>query len=232
MTEVEKRKYEKARKNVIIGGAVILIAITVLSSVSSYMIYQGGFADVGGVLQGTLSIFAVLVVEGAFIWLVYGFTRAFSSAAERGLALLGMSFLVIVMLTNLVTHFMLVKNIPLNSFQQAWISWGAITVFIAVLLIVLCITLADLAIRLLRLGIRFLGKQQEKIIQAKTEGLESDRIVEAMAARAEWEAGQLAELIEGEGRRVRLNTPRPGFQAPPAAAQFRGEADEGKASRR
>ncbi len=64
------------------------------------------------------------------MWLVYGLARAFSPPIERLISMCGMSFLVAVMLINLVTHFMMVKNIPLNSFQQAWISWGAITVFV------------------------------------------------------------------------------------------------------
>jgi hypothetical protein len=191
-------KHNRARKNVILGGAVILVCITVLSCVSSFMIYRGGFADFPYIVQQALSLFAVVVVEGAFVWLVYGFTRAFSSPMERLISMSGMSFLVIVMLINLVTHFMMVKNIALEPFQQAWISWGAITVFIVVLLIVLCITLADPVIRLIRLELRYLGLQQEKILEAKTDSLDSDRILEAMAGRAEWEARQLADRILGE----------------------------------
>jgi hypothetical protein len=191
-------RHSRARKNVIIGGAVILVCITVLSCVSSFMIYRGGFADLPGLFQNTLSVFAVIVVEGAFIWLVYGFTRAFSSAMERLVCLLGMGFLVVTMLINLVTHFMMVKNIPLQPFQISWINWGAITVFIAVLLIVLFITLSDPVIRLIRLELRYLGLQQEKILEAKTEGLDSERIVEAMASRAEYEASLLANKILGD----------------------------------
>ncbi len=198
-------KHNRARKNVIMGGAVILICITTLSCVSSYMIYRGGFADMPYIFQQALAFFAVIVVEGAFVWLVYGFTRAFSSAMERMVSVIGMSFLVLVMLINLVTHFMMVKGIQLHDFQLAWIQWGAVTVFIAVLLIVLFVTLADPVIRLIRLELRYLGKQQEKILEAKTEGLESDRIQEAMAERADLEALQLAEQIMGKGR---LQLPR------------------------
>ncbi|MGH9846726.1 MAG: hypothetical protein ACREEM_49130 [Blastocatellia bacterium] len=203
-------KHNRARKNVILGGAVILVCITVLSCVSSFMIYRGGFADLPYVLQQALSLFAVVVVEGAFVWLVYGFTRAFSSPIERLISMCGMSFLVVVMLINLVTHFMMVKNIPLEPFQQAWVSWGAITVFIVVLLIVLCITLADPVIRLIRLELRYLGLQQEKILEANTESLDSDRIQEAMAGRAEWEAGILAEKILGDAAAPQaLRSPKP-----------------------
>jgi hypothetical protein len=38
-------KYNRARKNLIIGGAVILICITALSCVSSFLIYRAGFGD-------------------------------------------------------------------------------------------------------------------------------------------------------------------------------------------
>src|SRR5262245_33078609 len=169
-------KYNRARKNVIIGGAVILICITALSCVSSFVIYRGGFVDLPHPFDKLLALFAVLVVEGAFVWLVFGFTRAFSSGLERLISLCGMAFLVGVMMINLVTHFMMVKGIAINGFQQGWIEWGAVCVFIAVLLIVLFITLADPVIRLIRLELRYLGTQQEKILEAKTEGLDAEEI--------------------------------------------------------
>jgi hypothetical protein len=193
-------KYNRARKNVIIGGAVILICITALSCISSFMIYRSGFGDIPFIFQQALSLFAVVVVEGAFVWLVYGFTRAFSSGMERLISLAGMGFLVIVMLINLVTHFMMVKGVELHPFQMEWIDWGAVTVFIAVLLIVLFITLADPVIRLIRLELRYLGKQQEKILEAKTEGLDSQKVQAAMAERADFEADRLADqIIAGAG---------------------------------
>jgi MFS family permease len=202
-------KYNRARKNIIIFGAVILIAITALSCVSSFLIYRLGFADLPYIFQQTLALFAVVVVEGAFVWLVYGFTRAFSSAIERLVSLAGIAFLVVVMLINLITHFMMAKHIELSDFQQAWIDWGAVSVFIGVLLIVLCITLADPVIRLIRLELRFKGKQEETILAAKTEALDSEQITSAMAARANYEAAQLAAKIEGDAR-VR---PRLGYAA-------------------
>jgi hypothetical protein len=190
-------KYNRARKNVIIGGAMILICITALSCVSSFLIYREGFGDLPFIIQQALALFAVVVVEGAFIWLVYGFTRAFGSGLERLISLAGMGFLVVVMLINLVTHFMMIKKAELTQFQLEWIDWGAVTVFIVVLLIVLFITLADPVIRLLRLELRYVGKQQEKILEAKTEGLESDKIQAAMAERADYEADRLADQIIG-----------------------------------
>lgn len=208
-------KHDKARKNVIIGGAVILICITALSCVSSFMIFRDGFSDMPFVFQQALALFAVVAIEGAFMWLVYGFTRAFSSAAERFISILGMAFLLVVMLINLVTHFMMVKRIGLSDFQQGWINWGAVTVFVAVLLIALFITLADPVIRLIRLELRYKGKQQEKILEAKTDGLDSEKIQQAMAERADFEAGQLAAQIVGNSRQLSAPQPVAGFRRPP-----------------
>jgi hypothetical protein len=202
-------KHNRARKNVIIGGMLILLCITALSCVSSFTIYAEGFSDFSYIFQQTLALFAVVVVEGSFVWLVYGFTRAFSSAAERMASLLGMFFLASTMVLNLVTHFMMAKKLQLSDFQVAWINWGAVTVFIAVLAMVLFITLADPVIRLIRLELRFKGRQEETILAAKTDALDSEQIQAAMASRASYEAAQLAAKIEGDARQ----RPRLGYAA-------------------
>lgn len=210
-------KHNRARRNVIVAGGLILVCITLLSCVSSFMIYREGFGDTPWFVQQSLSLFAVIVVEGAFIWLVYGFTRAFSSFSERIISLLGMGFLVCVMLTNIITHFMMVKKLQLSPFQEAWLSWGAVSVFMAVLVFVLLITLSDPVTRLIRLELRYLGKQQETILHAKTDGLDSEHIQQAMVERAEIEARELAERIIGEGRQLSSRTVRmqqPQTQAP------------------
>lgn len=220
-------RHNRARKHVIIGGAVILVCITLLSCVSSFMIYRAGFADMPKLFQLTLAVFAVVVVEGAFVWLVYGFTRAFSSFMERCISFCGMSFLVGVMLINIVTHFMTVKGLGLHPFQEAWIGWGAVTVFVAVLLIVLAITLADPVIRLIRLELKYTGRQQEIILEAKTEGLESERIQAAMADRAEWEASELAARIMNGGRQAQPRAYQPGFTARQQEYNYSSRADSG-----
>ena len=190
----EAFKYTKAQRNVIVGGAVILICITALSCVSSFMIYREGFADLPFLFQQALALFAVVVVEGAFIWLLYGFTRAFSSAMERLISFVGMAFLVGVMLTNLVTHFMMVKRVTLAPFQQSWIDWGAVTVFIVVLLTTLFVTLADPVIRLMRLQLRLLGLQREKEIERQAEQLEEGNF----PAEIEAESRETGPLMSGK----------------------------------
>jgi len=195
-------KNNRARQNVIVAGGLILVCITLLSCVSSFMIYREGFADTPWFVQQSLSLFAVIVVEGAFIWLVYGFTRAFSSFSERLISMAGMAFLVCVMLTNIITHFMMVKKLTLSPFQDAWLAWGAVSVFIGVLVFVLLITLSDPVTRLIRLEMRYLGKQQESILHAKSDGLDSEHIKLAMLERAEIEARELATRIVGDGRQL------------------------------
>lgn len=203
-------KHNRARKNAIYGGAVILGAITLISSVSSFMIYRAGFADLPYLVQQGLALAAVVIVEGGFVLLLYGFTRAYSSAIERAVSLFGLMFIVVTMTLNIVTHFMMAKNIPLQPFQQSWIAWGAITVFIGILLIILVITLGDPVIRLIRLELRYLGKQEETILEAKNASLDSDKIHQAMQGRAEFEAKQLAQRILGDA--IQRNLPKAGFQ--------------------
>lgn len=220
-------KHNRARMNVIIAGGLILVCITLLSCVSSFMIYREGFADLPYGVQQALSLFAVIVVEGAFIWLVYGFTRAFSSVAERIISMIGMAFLVCVMLTNIITHFMMVKKMTMSPFQEAWLAWGAVSVFIVVLVFVLLITLADPVGRLTRQELRVQGKQQEVILHAKGESLDSEHIQLAMLERAQLEAMELAGRIVNKPQRISRATAAR-LQEQTATANFR----PGKESRR
>ncbi|MFN0108531.1 MAG: hypothetical protein ACKVZH_06720 [Blastocatellia bacterium] len=221
MSDVQQAfKNNRARQNVIVAGGLIMVCITLLSCVSSFMIYREGFGDTPWFVQQSLSLFAVIVVEGAFVWLVYGFTRAFSSFAERVISLVGMAFLVCVMLTNIITHFMMVKRLPLSPFQNAWLSWGAVSVFIAVLVVVLLITLADPVGRLTRQELRVEGKQQEVILHAKGESLDSEHIQLAMLERAQLEAMELAGRIVNKPQRISRATAAR-LQQQTATANFR-----------
>jgi hypothetical protein len=195
-------KHNRAKKNVAVAATLILVCITLLSCVSSFQIYKEGFSNAPKFVQWTASLFAVIVVEGTFVWLLYGFTRAFSSLIERVVCLAGMTFIVSVMLTNIVTHFMLVKGIPLNGFQEAWLSWGAVSVFIAVLVIVLIISMADPVATLTRQELRIQGKQQSTILHAREEGIESEDVQIAMVERAQLEGRELADRIIGVNRQI------------------------------
>jgi len=216
-------KHNRARKNVIVACGLIIVCVTLLSCISSFMIYKEGFSDFPPFVQWALALFCVIVVEGTFVTMVYGFTRAFSSMIERLGSLATIVFLIAVMLTNIITHFMQVKRMPLSPFQEAWLSWGAISIAIAVLVFVLVITLADPVSRLIRLELRVEGKQQETILHAKEESISSDRIQLAMIERADLEAEELAERIitkpqrisPGVARRLQMDAQTANYDAAP-----------------
>jgi hypothetical protein len=115
---------------------------------------------------------------------------------------------------------MMVKKLALTPFQDAWLAWGAVSVFIAVLIFVLLITLSDPVTRLIRLEMRYLGKQQETILHAKSDGLDSEHIQLAMLERAEIEARELASRIIGDGRQLPRNSSA-NLQAPQFSAPLR-----------
>lgn len=177
----------------------LIIAATLISCVSSFQIYRQGFVDLAPIIGIIASLLCVSLVEGCFAWLLFGFTQAFSSSLERLLALAGMAFLVGCMTINLVTHFQQVKGLALHPFQIAWLSWAAVTVFIAVMILVILIKLANPLTRLMRLEIRAAGRELEAELQAKMEALDSETVYAAMARRAEIEAGLMAARIIGNG---------------------------------
>jgi len=94
----------------------------------------------------------------------------------------------------------------LSDFQQGWLAWGAVSIFIGVLVMVLAIRLVDPVIRFLRLELRFLGKRQETILNARREGLDSEIVHQAMAQRAEIEAHELAARILGGQNKLQPHT--------------------------
>lgn len=191
-------KHAKARKRIAYGGAAILLAITGISMVSSFKIYQPSFQDLGGWMQNGLALFCVGAVEGCFCWLLLGFKTAFSSFIERCGAIVGIAGLLGVMGMNIATHGMMSKGYPLAPFQTAWLEWAAYIVLIGILILVLVITLGDPAARLIRLELKTWGMQKETIIQAQQAALESERIQTAMLNRANSDAETLARQIEGQ----------------------------------
>lgn len=180
-------------------GVVIVLAATLISCVSSFMIYKEGFTDLPQIIGIVASLLCVILVEGAFGWLLYSFTNAFSSSLERLLAFAGMAFLVCVMCVNVTTHFQMVRGSALHPFQEVWLSWAAVTVFLAVMCLAIAIKLANPLTRLMRLELRAAGRELEAELQAKLEALDSETVYAAMARRAEIEAGLMAARIIGNG---------------------------------
>jgi hypothetical protein len=181
-----------------VGAMILLGALTLLSCVSSFVIYRGGFADLPRQFQTALALCCVVAVEGCFAWLLYGFATSFSSGVERGVGMAGIVFLFSTMAVNIVTHYQMAKRIDLNEFQRGWIEWGGVAVVVAVLAIVLTIELGNPESRLRRLELRLSGMQREAVLVAKRAALEEETVIAAMEERARREAERLARQITGE----------------------------------
>lgn len=181
-----------------VGAMILLTCVTLLSCVSSFVIYRSGFADLPSQFQTALAVCSVLAVEGCFAWLVYGFATSFSSGIERGVSIAGIVFLFGTMTVNIVTHYQIAKRIDLNQFQRGWIEWGGVAVVVAVLAIVLVIELGNPESRLRRLELRVSGMQREAVLVAKRAALEGETVMAAMEARARREAAALARRITGD----------------------------------
>jgi hypothetical protein len=181
-----------------VGAMILLGALTLLSCVSSFVIYKSGFADLPPRFQTALALCCVVAVEGCFAWLVYGFATSFSSGVERGVSVAGIVFLFSTMAANIVTHYQMARRIALNEFQQGWIEWGGVAVVVAVLAIVLVIEMGNPESRLRRLELRVSGMQREAVLVAKRAALSTETVIEAMEERARREADALALKIAGE----------------------------------
>lgn len=132
------------RKTVIIVGAAILAVLLMLGSAASFVVYEEGYAVFPAAIRLSLSSFGVVVSLGAFIWLVYGYTRAFSSGLTRFICLFGITALTVADCANLVTSFMLFTRIPLTPFQEEiWLPHASHFVFLALTVIVLLVSSAD-----------------------------------------------------------------------------------------
>jgi len=70
-------KHNRAKKNVIVAGGLILVCVTLLSCVSSFAIYKEGFGDTPKFVQWSLSLFAVIVVEARLFGCCTGFPARF-----------------------------------------------------------------------------------------------------------------------------------------------------------
>jgi hypothetical protein len=200
----DEAKYNRARQFTTNVGTIIILAVTLLSAVSSFQVYRPGFEDLGPVASAALAVVAVAVVEGTFCWLLYGYNSAFTGSGERFFAFWGMWVLVGTMLLNIVSHAMMAKRIELAAFQRQWVSWGAVSVFIFVLVLVLCVKLSDPFIRFITLELRYRGKKHDTILTAKAQGLNSAAVSEALAVRTERESGVLVAEILGDN-----NGPKP-----------------------
>jgi len=194
-------QHQRARRITSLGAHVIILAVALLSCASSFKIFRESFADYPE-LQDLLGVFALLALEGFFLWNLYGFRRSFSTGVERGLSLLGITFALAVMLCNLATHSMQTRGLNLADWQQDWVGYGAVVTLVAILVVTLLISLADPVARKVRLELEYHGRRHEALLDARKAALRSDEFVAAAAEMASAEAAELVAQI-GSGSEPR-----------------------------
>ena len=188
-----------ARRNVRTIGAVILGCATLLSVASSYKLTVDAWKDTGETLAKVLGFINVLTIEGVFLWLIFGFKKAFSSALEKTLAMIGILFYGSVMGANILIHYRIVKHYDLNDFEQAWMSWGIAVVILATIALATGLSMADPDSRALRQSLKVRGKESDMIWQAREMMLDSDFVARAVESRAELDANDFVGRLLGTG---------------------------------
>jgi hypothetical protein len=188
-----------ARRNVRTIGAVILGCATLLSVASSYKLTVDAWKDTGDALAKVLGFINVLTIEGVFLWLIFGFKKAFSSALEKTLAMTGILFYGSVMGANILIHYRIVKHYELNDFEQAWMSWGIAVVILATIALATGLSMADPDSRALRQSLKVRGKESDMIWQAREMMLDSDFVARAVESRAELDAHDFVGRLLGSG---------------------------------
>jgi hypothetical protein len=137
----------ETRKRIIIISALFLLAIMAVGSAASFVVLERGFSDMPRPLQLSLAGFGFVIMQAAYVWLVFGYTRAFESGPTRFACLLGLSGLTVAEAANLITSFMLIVGLPLEPIlRDIWIPWSGVFVFGGILVTVLLVVVADTAV--------------------------------------------------------------------------------------
>jgi hypothetical protein len=183
-------KHDQARKSFQIFAALIVGCLTLVSLVASYSIYKESFRDWPESMSSLFAFLITVGIEIAFIVLVRAMLRALIGS-EIGVAGCGAVMLLGTMATNMITHHALVKGIPLNDFQRAWIDWIGITIpFATIALFVLLSWISPEAKeRRQERRMAFLGK--ERALNYKEEYLNSEELDSQLAGMK----GHIAEEV-------------------------------------
>jgi hypothetical protein len=211
-----------ARRNVRTIGALILGCATLLSVASSFKLTVTAWEDTGQALAKVLGFINVIAIEGVFLWLIFGFKKAFSSALEKTLAIIGILFYGLVMGVNILIHYRIVKHYSLNDFEQAWMSWGVAVVILATIALATMLSMADPESRAIRQKLKVEGKKQDMIWTAREMMLDSEYVGNAVESRAHLDAEEFVAGLLGLGdngnnsANLRSNLRAATFRKPPA----------------
>jgi len=183
METVLSAKDSRARRNFAILCSVIVGCIMSVSLAMTYSTFMASFADWPPLVQKGLTLFCCVAIDVTAMGLVYGIVYALSGALETILAYIGLAALVFVMGTNIVTHSMEVKHVPLSPWQQAYTEWIGGAVLIGVLVLVLAIKLSDPQTRRRRLERKLDMRLVEAEVEAQLDALDSDDFANFMETK-------------------------------------------------
>lgn len=128
----ETFKQNLARKNVVVAAGFILMCLTIVSLVASFMIYKESFRDCWPLLANLFALLVTVGVEVAFLVLVHGMSKAYMGK-EMFVAVGGAILLLVVMTANFVVHSHVARAQPLTEFETFWKDYiGLIIPFVTI----------------------------------------------------------------------------------------------------
>jgi len=133
----EQFKTQRARRTVILLAGMILSGLTLVSLIASCLTYAESFQDCGPFLAMVFAVIVTFGVEGAFVLLVHGMSKAYEGY-EMLVAVVGASGLLFVMGANFIVHSHVARGMGVTGFEMAWRNYvGLIVPFLTIGLFVL-----------------------------------------------------------------------------------------------
>ncbi|NOT62801.1 MAG: hypothetical protein HOP19_21540 [Acidobacteria bacterium] len=199
-------------------GDWLIKGIILMGALSSGSLVWQTFAAKHIAARLLLTVLYIAVVDLALLWLVDGFTNAYSTDKQRKAALFGIVFFGAVALTNIVTHFMEFAGSPLSIYQREWLRWGLIAVVGVTFGVALYLKLNSPKIAQMRLERQYSALRDSVTVQAKTRALGSQVVQEAISQIEQIEAQAMAARLIEEARQRHPGLKAAPTQSRPAAA--------------
>lgn len=130
------------RSIALIALAVLTLQAVVLTA-GTYGTNLKNFDDTPVPVAVLLALFATAVGYASFVWLGWGFFRAFGSESERVISVVGMIVLIGMFGANILTWVMDNLHYKLWDWQTQWQSWSSVVTFVFILIVVLLITISE-----------------------------------------------------------------------------------------
>lgn len=181
-------------------GDLLIKAVVLLGALSSGSLVWTTFAGKHVAARIVITAIYIGVVDLALLWLVDGFTNAYSTDRQRKASLFGIVFFGGVVLTNIVTHFMEFAGSPLSVYQHEWLRWGLMAVVGVTFGVALYLKLHSPKVAQMRLERQYAALRDTVTVNAKTRALSSQVVQDAIAQIEQIEAQAMAERLIEEAR--------------------------------